>query len=62
MEGSAGISPAQLDQYSRTNGDAVTIKTMKKAMDIQAEAATQLIESVPSPSAPRVGGVVDVKV
>ena len=64
MDGSAGISPAQLDQYSRTNGDAVTISTMKKAMDIQADAASQLIESVPSPTTPttRVGGVIDVKV
>jgi len=65
MDGSSGISPASLDQYSRNTGDAVTISTMKKAMDIQADAASQLIESVPSPTqpaSPSVGTNVDVKV
>lgn len=64
MDGSSGISPASLDQYSRNTGDAVTISTMKKAMDIQANAAAQLIESVPSPTQPNpsVGSNVDVKV
>lgn len=50
MDSSAGISPASLDQYSKNTGDAVTMKTMKMAMDIQANAAAQLIESVPSPT------------
>lgn len=50
MEISGGISAAQLDQYSKRTGDAVTISTMKKAMDIQASTAAQLIESIPAPS------------
>ena len=65
MDSSAGISPGSLDQYSKNTGDAVTMKTMKKAMDIQANAAAQLIESVPAPTqAPSasVGANIDVKV
>jgi len=63
MDSSAGISPGSLDQYSKNTGDAVTMKTMKMAMDIQANAAAQLIESVPSPSpAGNVGKNIDVKV
>ncbi|MDH5184703.1 MAG: putative motility protein [Gammaproteobacteria bacterium] len=63
MDSSAGISPASLDQYSKNTGDAVTMKTMKMAMDVQANAAAQLIESVPSPAQSGNKGVhVDVKV
>lgn len=63
MDSSAGISPASLDQYSKNTGDAVTMKTMKMAMDIQANAAAQLIESVPSPAPSGNKGVhVDVTV
>ena len=51
MEASGGISVSQLDQYSARTGDAVTISTMKKALDIQASMASQLIESIPAPSA-----------
>jgi hypothetical protein len=50
VEISGGISASQLDQYSSRTGDAVTISTMKKALDIQASTAAQLIESIPAPT------------
>ena len=59
----SGSSAAALDQYSRNTGDAVTMSTMKKAMDIQADMANQLIESIPAPQpAAGKGQYVDVKV
>jgi hypothetical protein len=45
MNITSGIQPATLDQYSVRTGDTVTTSTMKKAMDIQAQQAAQLIES-----------------
>lgn len=66
MDLSAGISVNQLAQHSTRTGDAVTISTMKKALDIQASTAAQLIESVPSPSTSslpsNLGQNIDVKV
>lgn len=64
MEVSGGISATQLDQYSSRTGDAVTISTMRKALDIQAATAAQLIESVPAPSSlpSNLGQNINVKV
>ena len=63
----SGISGSLLQQIGNgatQSGDAVTISVMRKAMDIQAAQATQLIESVaqsmPDP-APRVGQNINVK-
>jgi hypothetical protein len=50
VEVSGGISVTQLDQYSSRTGDAVAVSTMKKALDIQASTAAQLIASVPAPT------------
>lgn len=43
--------------------DAVGIAVLKKAMDIQAQMATQLIQSLPQPASnpPNLGNNVDVK-
>lgn len=46
MDISAGISTAALASTAMNNGDAVTVSVMKKAMDIQASSAAQLISSV----------------
>ena len=46
MDISAGISTAALASTAMNNGDAVTVSVMKKAMDIQASSAAQLLESV----------------
>ena len=46
MDISAGISSSALASTAMQNGDAVTVSVMKKAMDVQASAAAQLIESV----------------
>lgn len=64
MDISGGISASVLDQYSSRTGDAVTISVMKKALDMQASTAAQLIQSVPAPSAPsgNVGQHINVKV
>ncbi|MBD3669566.1 MAG: YjfB family protein [Gammaproteobacteria bacterium] len=65
MDLSAGISVTQLEQSATRTGDAVAISVMKKAMDAQASAAAQLIESVPAPSASlpaHLGQNVNVKV
>lgn len=64
----SGISPSLLQSIGNSatqTGDAVTVSVMRKAMDLQAAQATQLIESVaqsmPDPSA-RIGQNVDIKV
>jgi hypothetical protein len=46
MDVAAGISTAALASTAMSNGDAVTVSVMKKAMDIQATSAAQLISSV----------------
>ena len=63
----SGISGSLLQQIGNgatQSGDAVTISVMRKAMDIQAAQATQLIESVaqsmPDPAS-RVGQNINVK-
>jgi hypothetical protein len=63
----SGISGSLLQQIGNgatQSGDAVTISVMRKAMDIQAAQATQLIESVaqsmPDPAS-RVGRNINVK-
>ena len=63
----SAISSSLLQHISNSatqNGDAVTVSVMRKAMDIQAAQATQLIESVaqsmPDPAA-RVGQNINVK-
>ena len=64
----SAISGSLLQNISNSatqTGDAVTVSVMRKAMDIQAAQATQLIESVaqsmPDPAV-RVGQNIDVKV
>lgn len=63
----SGISGSLLQQIGNgatQSGDTVTISVMRKAMDIQAAQATQLIESVaqsmPDPAS-RVGRNINVK-
>ena len=63
----SGISASLLQGISNgatQSGDAVTVSVMRKAMDIQASQATQLIDSVaqsmPYPAA-RVGQNINVK-
>ncbi|MCB1792237.1 MAG: YjfB family protein [Gammaproteobacteria bacterium] len=55
----------QIGNSATQSGDAVTVSVMRKAMDIQAAQATQLIDSVaqsmPDPGA-RLGQNVDVRV
>lgn len=46
MDLTAGISTSAIAATAQSNGDAVTVSVMKKAMDSQASAAAQLIESV----------------
>ena len=67
----SGISSATLASISGTstrNGDAVAISVLKKAMDIQASSAAQLIASAQSsaPASPdpasSLGRHIDVKV
>ncbi len=59
--GSVGSVSAALSQAS--SGDAVAILVMKKAMDIQAQGAIQLIAALPAPATvnpPGVGGNVNI--
>jgi hypothetical protein len=63
-----GISSSLLQQIGNTStqsGDAVTVSVLRKAMDIQATQAQQLVEmvqqSVPNPGA-RIGSNIDIKV
>lgn len=63
----SGISSSLLQHISNGStqtGDAVTVSVMRKAMDIQASQATQLIESVakslPNPSS-RIGQNINVR-
>ena len=51
MDLAAGISTSAIAATAKSNGDAVTLSVMKKAMDFQAAAAAQLIESVVESSA-----------
>jgi hypothetical protein len=65
MNITSGLQAGALDQYSTRTGDAVTTATMKKAMDIQAQQAAQLIESArasaPQPQQPdHLGQNIDV--
>jgi len=46
MDISAGISTAAIAATAKSNGDAITVSVMNKAMDSQAAAAAQLLESV----------------
>lgn len=64
----SGISASLLHNIASSatqNGDAVSISMMRKAMDIQASQASQLIDSVaksmPDPAA-RIGANIDVRV
>jgi len=51
MDISSGIQAAALDMHSKRVGDAVTTKTMSKAMDIQAQNAAQMIQGIEETSA-----------
>jgi hypothetical protein len=46
-----------------TTGDAVSIAVLKKAMDIQAQSAMQLLEGLPQVASnpPNLGSAIDVK-
>lgn len=46
---SVGSVPSSLSQAS--TGDAVAISVLKKAIDIQAQNAVQLIQALPQPAA-----------
>jgi len=63
----SGIPDSLLQQISNSAtrpGDAVAVTMMRKALDIQASQATQLIQSVsqssPDPSS-RLGGNIDIR-
>ncbi len=45
MDVAAGISNAAIANTAMHNGDAVTVSVLKKAMDIQASSAAQLIQA-----------------
>lgn len=47
MDSTSGISLSAIASTAQSNGDAVTISTLKKAMDIQAQAAMALLEALP---------------
>jgi hypothetical protein len=47
MDISAGISTSAIAMTAQRTGDAVTVSVMKKAMDIQAASAAQLIAALP---------------
>ncbi len=55
MDLNVGISPSAIAATAQSNGDAVTVSVMRKALDTQASAAAQLInsvvESAPAPQA-----------
>ena len=51
MDISSGIQAAALDMHSNRVGDAVTTKTMSKAMDIQVQNAAQMIQGIEETSA-----------
>ena len=51
MDLTAGISTSAIASTAQSNGDAVTVSVLKKAMDSQASAAAQLINSVAQSSA-----------
>lgn len=53
--GGVGNVSAALSQSS--SGDAVAILVMKKAMEVQAQSAMQLIAAVPAPAAVNPPGV-----
>jgi len=58
---SAGNIPAALMQSQA--GDAVAVTVLRKALDIQAQNARQLLEALPQPAAsnpPNLGNRVDV--
>lgn len=63
----SGIPDSLLQQINNSAtrpGDAVAVTMMRKALDIQASQATQLIQSVnqstPNPSS-RLGGNIDIR-
>ena len=58
----ANVSSLSTALSQAKTGDAVGTLVLKKAMDIQAQSAMQLIQSVPQPSnPPNLGNSVDVK-
>lgn len=50
MDISSGISLNAIAATAQVNGDAVTISTLKKAMEIQEQAAMALIQALPEPA------------
>ena len=63
MDISSGISLNAIAATAQVNGDAVTISTLKKAMEIQEQAAMALIQALPelAPALPEnVGRNLDV--
>lgn len=55
----SGVSASTMMNIANTatqTGDAVAITMQKKAMDMQASTAAQLLNAVPSPAAPASGG------
>ena len=49
MDSTSGISLSAIASTAQSNGDAVTISILKKAMDIQAQTAMALLEAMPQP-------------
>lgn len=68
LNGISSATLASISGSSTRNGDAIAITVLKKAMDIQANNAAQLIASAqqsapPAPdAASRVGRHIDIKV
>lgn len=58
----ASVSSLSTALSQAKTGDAVGTLVLKKAMDIQAQSAMQLIQAIPQPSnPPNLGNSVDIK-
>lgn len=59
MEVSAAVNtPASTDQLGTVRG-AAQVEMLKKAMDVQKQQVSQLIQSVPQPQPGQPGGVIN---
>jgi hypothetical protein len=49
MDISSGISLNAIANTAQVNGDAVTVSTLKKALELQQQMAMALLEAIPEP-------------
>lgn len=59
----SGLTAALSVASQARTGDAIAVTVLKKAMDMQAEGAMQLLETLPQPASnpPHLGQSIDVK-